>query len=97
MTSGLLLLNSTDVPQANDPARVLALARSLATGTPDPGFDHPRDRSLYTAALRILRALNDDDRPTPVLNALAEADPAAARQAFTAALAASHLGRAWIA
>lgn len=94
----LLSLASTDIPQANDPERVVRLARHLtsAAGNVLPAeFAHPRDRHFYLGALRALRALDGDERATAQLSALAAtADPKAS---FGAVFALSPVGCAWLA
>jgi len=90
-------LSSTDVPQANDPERVLRLARYLfqrgVDQLPDD-FAHARDKHFYLAALRVLRALDDAGVPTERLAKLAR--DGNARQVFAAVFAESPVGAAWM-
>lgn len=93
----MLSLASTDIPQANDPERVVRLARHLGSADGDvlpAEFAHPRDRHFYRGALRALRALDADERATAQLSALAAtADP---RASFAAVFALSPVGSAWL-
>jgi uncharacterized protein (TIGR02677 family) len=56
-------------------------------------FGHPRDRHFYTAAVRLLGALDEGGRP--VLEGLAR--PGEEREALARALEGSRLGKAWVA
>ena len=93
-----MALASTDIPQANDPERILRLARHLASGSADAlptEFAHPRDRLFYLGALRALGAIDAEDRPTERLAQLGAATEQ--RQGFAGVFASSPVGAAWIA
>ncbi len=86
------------VPQANDPQRLIGLARHLAAHGADTlpdDFRDARDLAYYRSALRILGWADHNDIPTQAASALLGED-LKLRLTFLAALEASELGRAWL-
>lgn len=94
-----LSIPTADIPQANDPARVLWLARFWAqAGTSrvwPAGFEDSRDRAYYRRALELLGVrfgargeVTSDERLDP--------DPGTAQEAFARAMERSAVGSAWV-
>jgi chromosome partition protein MukF len=97
-SASVVSLTSSDIPQANDPERVLRLARHLATAGSDQlpaEFAHPRDRLFYLGALRTLGAIDEHERATERLATLAAAS--SSRKEFAKVFATSRVGAAWLA
>ncbi len=94
---GSRLISSNLIPQANNPERLITLARHYARhGVRDlpEDFRHARDASFYRAGLRILGWLDKDGLPTEAGLSLPEGEPEL-RRTFLEALEASPIGAAW--
>jgi hypothetical protein len=92
------MLDSSQIPQAEKPDQVVALARHLHARDDHPipaACEKLRNRYYYEHALQVLGALTDCKQPTQLLERLAGPDEAA-RDAFAQAFAASAVGQAWI-
>ncbi len=91
-------LSSNQIPQANNPEKVLRLARHYAVaggaGTPD-GFSDVRDIQYCRSALKALGLLDQAGHPTALLSEFPTSG-AEARAAFARAFAASPVGAAWL-
>lgn len=92
------LLPSHLIPQADDPQRLVALARHVAqhgaSSLPDD-FKTTRDLAYYRNALRVLGWADEHGIPTEAASGLPAAD-AEVRAVFLRSLEASELGRRWL-
>jgi hypothetical protein len=95
----MTLLDGRDVPQADDPARLVALARHLVEhggGAVPPGFGSARDVSYCRSALRILGWVDESGAPLDAARVI-PTDLQGQQAAFQTAFEGSAVGRAWLA
>lgn len=87
------------IPQANDPERLVELARHVAqhgAGSLPPGFADRRDQAYFRSALRMLGWVDEEGAPTSAARLITD-DLSEQRGALLSALERSPLGAAWIA
>jgi uncharacterized protein (UPF0262 family) len=92
------LLSSSDLPQADNPEELLALARYLCdsqTYQKPKSCEQPRNFSYYKQALKIMGAIDQNENKTDLLDKLAGSEYQA-KLAFIEAFSISKLGQAWL-
>jgi superfamily II DNA or RNA helicase len=92
------LLTSADIPQADNPEELLALARYICEPKTYPmpkSCLQPRNLKYYKHALKIIGALDQNELPTKRLTQLTGIEEHA-KGAFITGLSQSKLGQAWL-